>query len=178
MSDRHDDVLHQMWCKRRDLAFLCFGAVCTHLGQAARLAYPQAKPIERVTPMQLLIVEDQPSDLLVAAKAAEASGFAEINARASAALARNYLDKGLQGEQPLPDAIVLDLDLGYDSGFELLRFWHGNPRLARIPLVIWTVLGDHYQDICRMFKVNAYVYKGEDSTVLQQVLRGLSGIAA
>jgi CheY-like chemotaxis protein len=128
--------------------------------------------------MQLLIVEDHPNDLHIAAGAAKDSGFSGVEARSSAIMAKAYLEKVLQGEEPLPDAIVLDLDLGYDSGFELLRFWHSNPQLARIPLVVWSVLGDHYQEICRMFKVSAYVNKGEDISVLRRVLSGLSGIPA
>lgn len=128
--------------------------------------------------MQVLIVEDHPNDLHIAAKAAEASGFSGIEARPSAVAARAYLEKALQGEEALPDAIILDLDLGYDSGFELLRFWHSHPELAKIPVVVWTILGDQYREVCRLFKVSAYVYKGEDTSVLQQVLSGLSGLAA
>ena len=128
--------------------------------------------------MNVLIVEDQPNDLRVATRAAEASGFSSVEARPSAESAVSWLQKGLAGEVSLPDAIVLDIDLGFQSGFELLRYWHSNPRLARIPLVVWTVLGDHYREICRMFKVKAYVEKGQDVSVLQQVLRGLSGVPA
>ena len=128
--------------------------------------------------MNVLIVEDQPNDLRVATRAAEDSGFSGVEARSSAESAVSWLQKGLAGEVSLPDAIVLDIDLGFQSGFELLRYWHSDPRLARIPLVVWTVLGDHYREICRMFKVKAYVDKGQDVSVLQQVLRGLSGVPA
>lgn len=128
--------------------------------------------------MQVLIVEDHANDLHIAAKAAEASGFSKVDARSSAALAKMYLEKALEENQALPDAIILDLDLGYDSGFELLRYWHSTPELAKIPLVVWTVLGDQYREICQMFKVRAYVCKGEDISVLRQVLSGLSGMAA
>ncbi len=123
--------------------------------------------------MQVLIVEDQASDLRIAARAAESSGFSKVEARSSAGAARLYLEKGLDGKELLPDAIVLDLDLGYESGFELLRFWHSDPRLSTIPLVVWTVLGDQYRKICQMFHVNAYVDKGEDGSVLREVLGGL-----
>lgn len=128
--------------------------------------------------MQVLIIEDHPNDLQIAARAAEASGFQKIEARASAVMAKAYLEQALEGQHSLPDAIVLDLDLGYDSGFELLRFWHGNPELAKIPVVVWSILGDHYREVCRMFKVSAYVCKADDISVLRQVLSGLSGLAA
>ncbi|MFZ0630499.1 MAG: response regulator [Acidobacteriaceae bacterium] len=128
--------------------------------------------------MQVLIVEDHPNDLRIASAAAQASGFSDIDARSSALMAKAHLEKALAGQGSLPDAIVLDLDLGYDSGFELLRFWHGNPQLAKIPLVVWTILGDHYQEICRMFQVKAYVSKGEDISVLRTVLSGLARLSA
>lgn len=128
--------------------------------------------------MEVLIVENDSSDLQTASKAAQAAGFSGIAARSSAVMAKQYLEKGLQGELALPDAIVLDLDLGYDSGFELLRFWHSNPELAKVPLVVWTILEDHYREICKLFKVSAYVNKAEGSSVLRQVLSGLPRLVA
>lgn len=128
--------------------------------------------------MQLLIVEDQPSDLRIAAGVAESSGFSGVEARNSLESARAWLQKGLEGHQSLPDAIVLDLDLGHESGFELLRFWHSDPRLSSIPLIVWTVMGDQYREICSMFHVKAYLYKGAGPSELQGVLRGLTGASA
>jgi hypothetical protein len=49
-------------------------------------------------------------------------GFSEIDFKSSSTSAQKWLDQGLQGEAPLPDAIVLNRDLGYESGYELLRF--------------------------------------------------------
>lgn len=128
--------------------------------------------------MHVLIVEDHPNDLRNASAAALAAGFSEVEARASAMLAKAYLEKCLEGKERLPEAIVLDLDLGYDSGFELLRFWHGNPQLATIPVVVWTIMGDHYAEICRMFHVKAYISKSDDISVLRTVLSGLNRASA
>lgn len=127
--------------------------------------------------MQVLIVEDQGSDLQIAAKAAKSSGFSDVESTSSITAARLYLEKGLDGQQPLPDAIVLDLDLGYESGFELMRFWHSDSRLSKIPLVVWTVL-DRYRELCQIFQVTAYICKGEGVSVLQNVLGGLVNLHA
>lgn len=127
--------------------------------------------------MLLLIVEDHPNDLRIASMAAEASGFT-VQSRSSAVMARAYLEECLAGKQPLPDAMLVDLDLGYDSGFELLRHWHSHAELARIPMVVWTVLGEQYREICRVFQVKAYVSKGEDISVLRGVLSGLMRMSA
>lgn len=123
---------------------------------------------------RLLIVEDQASDLRNATDVARDLGITSVEARSSAMAAKIYLEKGLEGEHPLPDAIVLDLDLGYESGFELLRFWHGKPSLAEIPMIIWTVMGEEQQEICRLFKVTAYVSKTEGPHRLKEALGGLA----
>jgi CheY-like chemotaxis protein len=122
---------------------------------------------------RLLIVEDQAHDLHRAADLAQSMGFSVVDARASAMAARLYLENALRDEGPLPDAIILDLDLGYESGFELMRFWHGNPRLSPIPLIVWTVLGDEQREICRLFKVSAYVSKLDDIARLSEALSNL-----
>jgi len=124
---------------------------------------------------RLLIVEDQARDLHTAADLARSTGFSVVDARTSAMAAKVYLENGLRDEGTLPDAIILDLDLGYESGFELMRFWHGNPRLSSIPLIVWTVLGDEQREICRLFKVSAYVSKLEDPARLSEALGSLNG---
>ena len=123
--------------------------------------------------MLVLIVEDQPNDLRIAAAAATESGFSDVEARSTAAAARDFLEKSLKEARGLPDAIVLDLDLGYESGFELLRFWHSNPEYSQVPIVVWTILGAQYREICEMFKVSAYVDKGAGLAALRNTLSEL-----
>ena len=125
----------------------------------------------------MLIVEDQPTDVRIAADTARGVGFNDIQARASTSAARLYLEEGLEGKHELPDLILLDLDLGYESGFELMRFWHGNPQLARIRMVVWTVMGKEQQEICRLFNVNAVVAKWEGVDALNRALEPLAAKA-
>jgi len=121
----------------------------------------------------LLLVDDRPSDLRIAADAARDLGIAEVNAQTSVGHARLYLEKALDGKVPLPDGIVLDLDLGVESGFELLRFWHSNPRLAAIPLMIWSIL-DREREICNLFKVKLFVSKWEGPKAFREALARLA----
>lgn len=127
--------------------------------------------------MQVLIVEDQPNDLRIACAAAKESGFSDVESRSSITAARLFLEKQLQSGNSLPDVIVLDLDLGYESGFELLRFWHGNQQLAKVPVIVWTILGDQYREICQMFRVSAYIDKGVGHSELRRALGELSRLA-
>ena len=108
----------------------------------------------------LLIVEDRPKDLSAAADLARSVGFSSVEKHASAGTAKLYLEKAMDGGPALPDAIVLDLELGSESGSELLRFWHSQPRLAEIPMIVWTLLNDQ-REMCRLFKVTAFISKGD-----------------
>jgi len=119
---------------------------------------------------RVLIVEDQASDLRIAADLVASLGAVEVEARTSASAAQMFLQSALDGEKPMPDMLVVDLDLGYESGFELLRFWHSHPKLAAIPLIVWTGLGDEQQEICRLFKVNAIVRKSDGLAALKQAM--------
>lgn len=123
---------------------------------------------------RILVVEDQPSDLNIASQSAYAAGIEEVEARTSVQAAMSYLQKGLRNEGPLPDAIVLDLDLGYDSGYELLRYWHSTPPLKKIPLLVWTILGEEQREICNLFKVTNYVSKWEGAAAFREALKVLT----
>lgn len=122
---------------------------------------------------RLLIVENEPRDLKFADETARMAGIPEVEARTTLQAARSYLEKGLEGAGPLPDGIVLDLDLGYESGYELLRFWHCTPRLAQIPLIVWSVLGEEQRNMCGLFKVNCYVGKWEGAAAFREALEKL-----
>ena len=127
---------------------------------------------------RLLIVEDQSADLRVAVDAVKSLGVSCVEARTSTTAAKAYLESALAGKEALPDLIIVDLDLGYESGFELLRFWHGNPRLSAVRLIVWTVMGQEQQEICRLFKVSAIVSKSEGMTALKQAIEPLTAAAS
>jgi CheY-like chemotaxis protein len=122
---------------------------------------------------RLLVIENEPRDLKIAAAAAEGAGIPEVEARTSLDAARSYLERGLKGEIPLPGAILLDLDLGYDSGYELLRQWHSSPALSKIPLIVWSILGEEQRDMCKLFKVNSFVGKWEGLQAIRDALAKL-----
>jgi CheY-like chemotaxis protein len=121
----------------------------------------------------LMLVDDQPKDLQIAANAARDLGITELNAQTSVMKARMYLEKALDGEYPLPDGIVLDLDLGHESGFELLRFWHSTPRLSTIPMIVWSVI-EHDREICDLFKISSFVSKWEGAKAIREALAQLT----
>ncbi|HLH08346.1 MAG TPA: response regulator [Terriglobales bacterium] len=121
---------------------------------------------------QMLIVEDQPTDIRIAADVAQALGI-DVEARTSASAAKLYLESAIEGKQVFPDIVLLDLDLGYESGHEILRFWHGNSKLTGIRMVVWTVMGEAQQALCRLFNVTAVVPKWEGADALKRMLKSL-----
>jgi CheY-like chemotaxis protein len=123
---------------------------------------------------RLLVVENEPKDLKFAAETARAVGFEEVEARSLLPAARDVLEKGLRGERPLPDCIVLDLDLGYESGYELLRLWHSTPRLSSIPVIVWSVMGEEQREMCNLFKVTSFVGKWEGPAAFREALENLA----
>jgi CheY-like chemotaxis protein len=97
-----------------------------------------------------------------------------VDALSSVHAARNYLEGCLKGERPLPDGIVLDLDLGYESGYELLRYWHSTPPLSSVPVIVWSILGEDQREMCRLFKVDRFVAKWEGEEAFREALSDLT----
>jgi len=124
-------------------------------------------------PTKLLIVENDPKDARMAAETAKSVGFDEVEAKPSVEAARTYLVRALEGTGTLPNGIILDLDLEYESGYELLRFWHKTPKLREIPLVVWSILGQEHAEMCKLFNVNLFVGKWEDAREFRQALASL-----
>jgi CheY-like chemotaxis protein len=122
---------------------------------------------------RLLIVEDEAKDLRLASDTARSLGITDVESRTTSTSARAYLEQALDGAIPLPDGIVLDLNLGYESGYEVLRFWHSTPALKKIPVIVWSVLGDDQREMCKLFKVEYFVAKWEGEKAFREVLASL-----
>jgi DNA-binding response OmpR family regulator len=124
--------------------------------------------------MRILILDDNQKDLRFAAHTARSVGFENIETHDSLSSAICSLERGLRGEQPLPDVILVDLDLGFDSGFEMMRFWHSAMPHSNVRLVVWSLLADTNREVCALFKVDAYVGKFEGQAALHDALELLS----
>lgn len=122
---------------------------------------------------RLLVVENEPKDLKRAAETAKLAGFTEIEAKTTPQSARAYLEDCLADGKDLPGGIVLDLDFGYESGYELLRYWHSTPKLRGVPVVVWSVMGDEQRKMCDLFNVKQFVGKWEEDEVLQRALKSM-----
>ncbi len=116
-------------------------------------------------PFQVLLVEDDPGDVLITREA-----FEENKVRNALHVARDgeeALDflyrRGRFADAPRPGLILLDLNLPRYDGREVLARIKSDPDLMAIPVVILTT-SEAEEDIVRSYQLhaNAYVTKPVD----------------
>lgn len=89
----------------------------------------------------------------------------------SVAEAFRYLDEVIEHKREAPALMVLDLSLGYESGFEILRRWKSDRKLSAIPIVVWTQMGEREQELCRLFGLKQVISKWSDIKELQDAVK-------
>ena len=103
---------------------------------------------------RVLIVEDNNSDLRQSASILKKLQFEHIDTVNNVPGAILRLQDAVEGKQTAPDLILLDLAFTRESGFEVLRYWKTNrEQLKNTSVVVWTVMGETEQQLCRYFGV-------------------------
>ena len=117
------------------------------------------------TPTEVLLVEDDPGDVLMTQEA-----FEEHKVRNNLAVVNDGTDaiaylrrEGQYADAPRPDLVLLDLNLPRRDGREVLAEIKNDPNLCDIPVVVLTT-SQADEDILRSYKLhaNAYVTKPVD----------------
>jgi CheY-like chemotaxis protein len=110
-------------------------------------------------PIQILLVEDSPSDAkltLTALKLAKVAN--EVSHVVDGVEAIDFLRRtGKYGEAPRPDLILLDLNLPRKDGREVLAEIKFDPDLKLIPVVIMTT-SQAEQDVMQSYQLHANCY--------------------
>jgi len=133
-------------------------------------------PIDSNAPIELLLVEDDPGDVLMTKEALEGSKLLHsLHTVSNGEEALAYLRREHPFEdEGRPDLVLLDLNLPRLDGHEVLSIVKSDPDLRRIPIVVLTT-SEAEEDIVRSYDLhaNAYVTKpvGFDSfmSVIRQV---------
>jgi chemotaxis family two-component system response regulator Rcp1 len=109
--------------------------------------------------MQILLVEDSPTDQLLAREAfAVAALRNDLHVVADGVEAMAYLRaQGKYEEAVRPDLILLDLNLPRKDGCEVLAEIKGSDSLKRIPVVVLTT-SESSADISRAYELHANCY--------------------
>ncbi len=120
---------------------------------------------EVVFPIEVLLVEDDPGDVLMTREAFEEHKLRNrLNVVSDGDEALSYLrQEGVHRDAPRPDLILLDLNLPRRDGREVLAEIKNDPELRRIPVVVLTT-SQADEDILRSYQLhaNAYVTKPVD----------------
>jgi CheY-like chemotaxis protein len=119
----------------------------------------------------VLIVEDDASDLRKATSALAELGLGPVDPVSTVGKALSYLDEVVEGKRSKPGLILLDLALGYESGFEILRRWRSDRKLSGIQIVVWTQMGEREQEICRLFGLKHVVSKWAGTPEMQDAVK-------
>jgi CheY-like chemotaxis protein len=110
-------------------------------------------------PLSVLLVEDDPGDVLIAREAMAAGQLSttlDVVTDGREAIAYLRRENGF-ADAPRPDLILLDLNLPRMSGHEVLAEVKNDPQLRRIPVVVLTTSQAH-EDIAKSYDLHASVH--------------------
>lgn len=131
-------------------------------------------PRESSLPIEVLLVEDDPGDVLMTQEAFDEHKVRnKLNVVQDGEEALSYLRReGSYADAPRPDLILLDLNLPRVDGRQVLAAIKEDPDLRRIPVVVLTTSGAD-EDILRSYSLhaNAYVTKPVDFDSFIAVVR-------
>jgi chemotaxis family two-component system response regulator Rcp1 len=130
----------------------------------------------RLKPIDILLVEDSPTDVLLAQEALDhAKVLNNLHVVQDGVEAMSFLRcEGKYSEAPRPDLILLDLNLPRKDGREVLQEIKGDDVLKRIPVVVLTT-SKAEEDIFRAYGLhaNCYVTKPVDFNQFTEVVRAI-----
>jgi CheY-like chemotaxis protein len=127
-----------------------------------------------VHPIEILLVEDDPGDVLLTKEAfADNKVKNHLNVVSDGEQATAYLRRqGEHAHATRPDLILLDLNLPRKDGREVLRDIKADPELRSIPVVVLTT-SEADEDILDSYDLhaNAYVTKPVDFDNFIRIVR-------
>lgn len=108
---------------------------------------------------EILMVDDNPADIdLTSEVLAQSKEHFHVNAVNDGVEAISFLQRqGKYARAPVPDLVVLDLNLPRKDGCEVLSSIKADPVLAKIPVVIFTT-SQADSDIARSYRLGANCY--------------------
>jgi CheY-like chemotaxis protein len=110
-------------------------------------------------PLDVLLVEDDPGDVMIAKEALKASRLkSKLTVVPDGVEALKYLRReGDYKQAGRPDLVLLDLNLPKKSGHEVLAEVKSDPSLRKIPIVVLTTSGA-IEDVERSYDLHANVF--------------------
>lgn len=122
-------------------------------------AHPGWHSVNIDKPVEILLAEDNPGDVMLTRKALEQGKLANnLHVTTDGVDALEFLrqDGGYE-DAPRPDLILLDLNMPRKDGQEVLEELRADDDLRRIPVVVLTS-SESEEDIVRSYELNANAY--------------------
>lgn len=163
-NERSDEILPQPFVK----------IVNYRTGDVTQASLAQLNQQMRDFHKVILLIEDQPAFSDTCIRTLHELGYDGVQLITHVMQAENHLDDIVSNLTKAPAAIVLDLGLGMDSGFTLLRKCHAEPRLQQVPILVWT---KHTDDLSKTFSnylgAKDFLVKSGNPQELRDALRRL-----
>ncbi len=124
------------------------------------MEHPSQKPIN------VLMIEDNPSDVLLTQEAFNSSPQYPITLHAASdgVAGLDFLKKrGIYSTSATPSLVLLDLNLPQKTGFEVLEEVRNTPEICYIPIIILST-STNFQEVRRCYELgaNSYIAKPVD----------------
>ena len=165
-SERNDELLPKPLVK----------IVNYRTGRVTQASLAQLNQQMREFHKVILLIEDETSASGACTKALHELGYDGVQLITHLIAAEQHLDDIVFGLTGAPSAIVLDLGLRVDSGFTVLRTCHAQPKLQRVPILVWT---KHTDQLAKTFSnylgVKIFLVKSSDEPELREALKRLLG---
>lgn len=133
-------------------------------------------PVEKAKPVEILLVEDSPTDALLAKEALEFSKMCNnLHTVTDGIEAMAFLRKeGPYANVPRPDLILLDLNLPRKDGREVLQEVKADEHLRYIPVVILTT-SEAEADVLKAYGLyaNCYIVKPMDFEKFTDIVKNI-----
>ena len=131
-------------------------------------------PVTNARPVEILLVEDSPTDVLFATEALQqAKLINNLHVVKDGVAALEFLEqKGTYADAPRPDLILLDLNLPRKDGRQVLAEIKASPILKLIPVVVLTT-SKAEEDVLDAYghHANCYITKPVDFAQFADVVR-------
>jgi CheY-like chemotaxis protein len=118
---------------------------------------------------QAVVIDDNKDDLFIATRILHKLGIEDVLQFSRIPDAVHYLEDIAEDIRPCPGLIVLDLNVGHDSGFEVLRLYKSNPKLQACDIIVWTGSGAVEKELCEHFGVECVQKRAGDSSLMKAI---------
>jgi two-component system response regulator len=123
----------------------------------------------------ILLVEDDPDDEALMVRALEQGTVGPFIVARDGAEALAYLLTPGAEARPVPELVLLDMNLPRVKGLDVLRQIRASPRTRHVPVVILTSSG-HADDVTRSYELgaNSFVGKPADPGRFTEAIREIA----